>query len=119
MPNLLQEFEQKQLSNLMAEKKFPSFQVGDTVSVHLKISEGSTERIQVYEGLCIAMSRTGLSENFTVRKISYNEGIERTFQLCSPKIADIKVVRRNKVRRAKLYYMRELRGKAARLKARP
>jgi len=94
----------------------PDFRPGDTVRVHVKVVEGTRERIQIYEGVVIKRRGGGISETFTVRKISYGVGVERTFPLHTPKIAKLEVVRRGKVRRAKLYYLRELRGKAARIK---
>ncbi len=94
----------------------PAFRPGDTVRVHVKVVEGSRERIQVFEGVVIKRRGGGISETFTVRKISYGVGVERTFPVHSPKIAKLEVVRRGKVRRAKLYYLRNLRGKAARIK---
>jgi large subunit ribosomal protein L19 len=114
--NLAQEFEQDQITKLSEGKKFPKFIAGDTVKVHVKIIEGTTERVQVYEGLCIGRKNRGLGSSFTVRKISHGEGVERIFPLYSPKIANIELVKRGVVRRAKLYYMRELRGKSARIK---
>jgi len=115
MVNLVEEFEKKQIVKISEIRKLPNFRVGDTVKVNVKIIEGLTKRIQGYEGLCIAKSNKGLGSNFTVRKISYGEGVERTFPLYSSRVASLDIVRRGKVRRAKLYYMRELRGKAARL----
>ena len=116
MVNLIKEFEASQLSTLKEGRNFPAFRVGDTVKVYVKISdESESERTQAYEGLCIAKSKGGLNANFTVRKISYGEGVERTFQLYSPRLVSIEVIKKGKVRRAKLYYMRGLRGKAARL----
>ncbi len=97
-------------------KDIPDFRPGDTVRVHVKVVEGQRERIQVFEGVVLARRGTGISETFTVRKVSYNVGVERIFPLHSPRIAKIEVVRRGKVRRAKLYYLRKLRGKAARIK---
>lgn len=94
----------------------PSFRPGDTVRVHVKVTEGNRERIQLFEGVVIKRRGGGISETFTVRKISYGVGVERTFPVHSPKIAKLEVVRRGKVRRAKLYYLRNLRGKAARIK---
>ncbi len=114
--NLAQKFEQDQITKLSEGKKFPKFIAGDTVKVHVKIIEGTTERVQVYEGLCIGRKNRGLGSSFTVRKISHGEGVERIFPLYSPKIANIELVKRGVVRRAKLYYMRELRGKSARIK---
>src|SRR6185295_3958143 len=113
--NLIQQLEQEQVAKLTANKEIPDFQPGDTVLVNYKVVEGEKSRIQAYEGVCIGRSGSGLNENFTVRKISYGEGVERVFPLYSPMIDSIKVVRRGKVRRAKLYYLRDRRGKAARI----
>ena len=113
--NLLKEIENEQMAKLSAGKEIPDFQPGDTVIVNVKILEGERSRVQAYEGVCIGRSGGGLHENFTVRKISYGEGVERVFPLYSPMIDSIKVVRRGKVRRAKLYYLRGLRGKSARI----
>jgi len=109
--SLIQELTKDQL-----RKDVPSFRPGDTLRVHVKVVEGSRERIQVFEGVVIKRRGGGISETFTVRKISYGVGVERTFPLHSPRIEKIDVVRRGKVRRAKLYYLRNLRGKAARIK---
>jgi large subunit ribosomal protein L19 len=114
--NLVEEFEQNTIKALSENKEFPDFKAGDTVRVHVKIKEGSTERIQAYEGVCIARSNKSIGANFTVRKISHGTGVERQFSLYSPLIAKIDVVKRGIVRRAKLYYMRDLSGKAARIK---
>jgi len=113
--NLLKEIENEQMAKLSAGKEIPDFQPGDTVIVNVKIIEGEKSRVQAYEGVCIGRAGAGLNENFTVRKISYGEGVERVFPLYSPMIDSIKVVRRGKVRRAKLYYLRNLRGKSARI----
>jgi large subunit ribosomal protein L19 len=113
--NLIQQLEQEQVAKLTASKEIPDFQPGDTVLVNVKVVEGEKSRIQAYEGVCIGRAGSGLNENFTVRKISYGEGVERVFPLYSPMIDSIKIVRRGKVRRAKLYYLRGLRGKAARI----
>ena len=113
--NLLQQLEQEQVAKLSAGKDMPDFAPGDTVVVNVKVVEGERTRIQAYEGVCIARSGHGLNANFTVRKISYGEGVERVFPLYSPMIDSIKLVRRGKVRRAKLYYLRERRGKSARI----
>jgi large subunit ribosomal protein L19 len=113
--NLLQQLEREQVAKLSAGKDMPDFAPGDTVIVNVKVVEGERTRIQAYEGVCIARSGTGLNANFTVRKISYGEGVERVFPLYSPMIDSIKLVRRGKVRRAKLYYLRERRGKSARI----
>jgi large subunit ribosomal protein L19 len=113
--NLIQQLEKEQVEKLTAGKEIPDFQPGDTVLVNVKVVEGERTRIQAYEGVCIGRSGAGLQENFTVRKISYGEGVERVFPIYSPMIDSIKIVRRGKVRRAKLYYLRGLRGKAARI----
>jgi large subunit ribosomal protein L19 len=113
--NLLREIENEQMAKLSAGKEIPDFQPGDTVIVNVKIVEGERSRVQAYEGVCIGRAGAGLNENFTVRKISYGEGVERVFPLYSPMIDSIKVVRRGKVRRAKLYYLRGRRGKSARI----
>jgi large subunit ribosomal protein L19 len=113
--NLIAQLEKEQLDRLTAGKEIPDFQPGDTVTVNVKVKEGERTRIQAYEGVCIARSGGGLNQNFTVRKISYGEGVERVFPLYSPMLDSIKVVRRGKVRRAKLYYLRGRRGKAARI----
>ena len=111
--NLIKQLEQEQMTKLA--KTIPPFEPGDTVSVNVKVVEGERTRIQAYEGVCIGRSGSGINENFTVRKISYGEGVERVFPLYSPLVDSIKVVRRGKVRRAKLYYLRGLRGKSARI----
>ncbi len=109
--NLIEKVEKNQKRN-----DLPSFQIGDNVKVHVRIREGDKSRIQIFEGLVIAKKHSGIRETFTVRKISYGIGVERTFPIHNPNIASIEVIRRNKVRRAKLYYMRDLKGKSARLK---
>ena len=111
--NLIQQLEQEQIAKL--GKTIPVFQPGDTVIVNVKVKEGERTRVQAYEGVCIARSGGGLQESFTVRKISYGEGVERVFPVHSPNIDSIKVVRRGAVRRAKLYYLRDRRGKSARI----
>ena len=116
--NLLQKYEALQIEKLTENKKIPSFRAGDNLAVHVRIKEGANERIQVYEGVCIAKSDAGINSAFTVRKISNGEGVERIFPLYSPVVANIIVTRKGDVRRAKLYYMRELTGKAARIKER-
>src|SRR5438309_9265151 len=116
--NLIQELEKEQFEKLSAGKQIPEFAPGDTVIVNVKVVEGDRSRVQAYEGVCIGRSGQGLNENFTVRKISYGEGVERVFPLYSPMIDSIKVVRRGRVRRAKLYYLRGRRGKAARINER-
>ena len=113
--NLLKQLETEQVAKLTAGKDIPEFQPGDTVLVNVKIIEGERSRVQAYEGVCIGRAGAGLNENFTVRKISYGEGVERVFPLYSPMIDSIKVVRKGKVRRAKLYYLRGRRGKSARI----
>jgi large subunit ribosomal protein L19 len=113
--NLLKQIEKEQMAKLSAGKQIPDFQPGDTVIVNVKIVEGERARVQAYEGVCIGRAGSGLNENFTVRKISYGEGVERVFPLYSPMIDSIEVVRRGKVRRAKLYYLRGRRGKSARI----
>jgi large subunit ribosomal protein L19 len=113
--NLLKEIENEQMAKLSAGKEIPDFQPGDTLIVNVKIIEGEKSRVQAYEGVCIGRAGSGLNENFTVRKISYGEGVERVFPLYAPMIDSIKVVRRGKVRRAKLYYLRGRRGKSARI----
>ena len=113
--NLIQTLNKEQADKLSAGKTIPDFEPGDTVVVNVKVVEGDRTRIQAYEGVCIGRSGRGIQENFTVRKISYGEGVERVFPLLAPMIDSIKLVRRGKVRRAKLYYLRGLRGKAARI----
>ena len=113
--NIIETLEKEQMAQLETKRRVPTFQPGDTVRVSVKVVEGSRERVQAYEGVCIGRSGGGFNESFTVRKISYGEGVERVFPLYSPLIDSIVVVRRGKVRRAKLYYLRGLRGKAARI----
>jgi large subunit ribosomal protein L19 len=113
--NLIQTLEQEQVAKLSAGREIPDFEPGDTVLVNVKVVEGERTRVQAYEGVCIGRSGRGINANFTVRKISYGEGVERVFPLYSPMIDSIKIVRRGKVRRAKLYYLRERRGKKARI----
>ena len=113
--DLIRELEQEQVKKLSAGKDIPDFAPGDTIVVNVKVVEGERTRVQAYEGVCIGRAGAGLNENFTVRKISYGEGVERVFPLYSPMIDSIKVVRRGKVRRAKLYYLRDRRGKSARI----
>ncbi len=113
--NVVQKFEADQLAQLTAGKTIPEFGPGDTVKVNIRIVEGDRERIQAYEGVCIARGGNGINAKFTVRKISYGEGVERVFPLLSPRIDSIEVVRRGAVRRAKLYYLRGRRGKSARI----
>ena len=111
--NIIAQLEQEQIAKL--NKTIPEFRPGDTVTVNVKVKEGERTRVQAYEGVCIARSGSGLHESFTVRKISYGEGVERVFPLYSPMIDSIKVVRRGAVRRAKLFYLRDRRGKSARI----
>jgi large subunit ribosomal protein L19 len=113
--NIIAELEAAQASKLSAGRIIPAFQPGDTVVVNVKVTEGERTRVQAYEGVCIARTGGGINESFTVRKISYGEGVERVFPVLSPNIESIKVVRRGKVRRAKLYYLRDRRGKSARI----
>src|SRR5437899_10651463 len=113
--NLIHELEKEQIAKLSAGKEIPDFAPGDTVLVNVKVVEGDRARIQAYEGVCIGRAGAGLNENFTVRKISYGEGVDRVFPLYSPMIDSINVVRRRKGSRAKLYYLRGRRGKAARI----
>lgn len=113
--NLLQQFEAEQIARLTESRAVPDFAAGDTLRVMVRVVEGERSRVQAYEGVCIARSNRGINSNFTVRKISYGEGVERVFALYSPSIAEIVVVRRGDVRRAKLYYLRNRRGKSARI----
>ena len=113
--NVIDKIEKDQMEKISAERTLPEFGAGDTLKVDVKIVEGDKERVQAFEGLCIARSGGGLNENFTVRKISYGEGVERIFPIFSPKIAGITVLKRGKVRRAKLYYLRDRTGKSARI----
>ena len=113
--NILQQLEAEQVEKLTDGKKIPVFSPGDTLRVNVKVIEGTRERVQAYEGVCIARKNAGLNSSFTVRKISYGEGVERIFPLYSPRIGSIELLRRGDVRRAKLYYLRERRGKSARI----
>jgi large subunit ribosomal protein L19 len=113
--NVIAELEKQEIDRLLSGKKIPYFQAGDTLRVNVRIKEGERERVQAYEGVCIARSGGGLQENFTVRKISFGEGVERVFPVLSPMIESIEVKRRGAVRRAKLYYLRDRRGKSARI----
>lgn len=113
--NIIENFEKEQIEKLTEGKNVPSFKPGDTLKVHTKVKEGDRERIQVYEGVCIARKNDGLNSSFTVRKISFGEGVERVFPLYSPNVAKIEVSRIGKVRRAKLYFLRALRGRSARI----
>jgi large subunit ribosomal protein L19 len=113
--NLIKQLEAEQIIKLTEGKEIPDFAPGDTVIVNVKVVEGERARVQAYEGVCIARTGAGFNQSFTVRKISYGEGVERVFPLYSPMLESIKIVRRGKVRRAKLYYLRGLRGKSARI----
>jgi len=113
--NIIQQFEAEQIAKLTGERAVPEFGPGDTLRVSVKVIEGDRSRVQAFEGVCIARSNKGLNSNFTVRKISYGEGVERVFPLYAPTIAEIAVVRRGDVRRAKLYYLRGRSGKSARI----
>ncbi len=114
--NIVQEFDKETVNALSEGKNFPEFAPGDTVRVHVKIKEGNNERIQAYEGVCIARSQRSIGSSFTVRKISYGTGVERVFPLYSPLIDKVEVIKRGIVRQSKLYYMRQLSGKSARIK---
>ena len=113
--NIIEQLEKEQVAAVAAKRAVPEFGPGDTVIVNVRVKEGDRTRVQAYEGVVIGRSGGGLNENFTVRKISYGEGVERVFPVYSPLIDSIKVVRRGKVRRAKLYYLRDRRGKSARI----
>ena len=113
--NIIENIEKEQMEKLTSGKNIPNFKPGDTLKVHTKVKEGDRERIQVYEGVCIARKNDGLNSSFTVRKISFGEGVERVFPLYSPNVAKIEVSRIGKVRRAKLYFLRALRGRSARI----
>ena len=113
--DIIQELDRKQVAAIEGVRALPDFAPGDTLQVNVKVKEGERTRVQAYEGVCIARSGGGINQSFTVRKISYGEGVERVFPLLSPMIDSIKLVRRGKVRRAKLYYLRNLRGKSARI----
>ena len=115
MANVIEELEREEAQRLQAMRKTPDFGPGDTVRVNVRIKEGDRERVQAYEGVCIGRAGSGLQENFTVRKISFGEGVERIFPVMSPMIESIEVKRRGAVRRAKLYYLRDRRGKSARI----
>ena len=115
MANLIADLEREESQRLLAKRAIPDFQPGDTLRVNVRIKEGERERVQAYEGVCIARAGGGVHESFTVRKISFGEGVERIFPLLSPMIESIEVKRRGVVRRAKLYYLRDRRGKAARI----
>ncbi|WP_158046504.1 50S ribosomal protein L19 [Skermanella pratensis] len=116
--NIIQQIEAEQVQKLVDKRGVPEFSPGDTLRVNVKVVEGTRERVQAYEGVCIARKNAGLNSSFTVRKISYGEGVERVFPLYSPRIDSIELVRKGDVRRAKLYYLRELRGKRARISER-
>jgi|SRR4051812_44850347 len=116
--NIIQQIEAEQVEKLVSRRAVPEFSPGDTLRVNVKVVEGTRERVQAYEGVCIARKNAGVNSSFTVRKISYGEGVERVFPLYSPRIDSIELVRKGDVRRAKLYYLRDLRGKAARISER-
>ncbi|MCF6320425.1 MAG: 50S ribosomal protein L19 [Rhizobiaceae bacterium] len=113
--NIIEQLEAEQTAAIDAKRKLPNFEPGDTIRVMVRVTEGTRTRIQAYEGVCIARQGGGLNESFTVRKISYGEGVERIFPIYSPLVEDVEVVRRGRVRRAKLYYLRDRRGKSARI----
>ncbi|EUC00138.1 50S ribosomal protein L19 [Rhizobium sp. CF080] len=113
--NIIQELEAEQAAKIAAKRTLPEFSAGDTLRVNVKVTEGNRTRVQAYEGVCIGRSGGGINESFTVRKISYGEGVERVFPVYSPMVESVEVVRRGKVRRAKLYYLRDRRGKSARI----
>ena len=113
--NIIQQLEAEQAAKIEAKRQLPEFSPGDTVRVNVRVTEGTRTRVQAYEGVCIARSGGGINESFTVRKISYGEGVERVFPVYSPLVESVEVVRRGKVRRAKLYYLRDRRGKSARI----
>jgi len=113
--DIIRQLEAEQAAKIEEKRKLPEFQPGDTVRVQVRVTEGTRTRVQAYEGVCIARAGAGLHENFTVRKISYGEGVERVFPVYSPLVEGVEVVRRGKVRRAKLYYLRDRRGKSARI----
>ena len=113
--NIIDKKKKQQIEKVLAERSIPDFSAGDTLIVKVKVIEGTRERIQAFEGVCIARKNAGVRSAFTVRKISYGEGVERVFPLYSPRISEIEVVRRGKVRRAKLYYLRDRQGKSARI----
>ena len=113
--NIIEELEATEAARINAVRTIPEFSAGDTLRVNVKVTEGTRTRVQAYEGVCIARSGAGIQENFTVRKISYGEGVERVFPMYSPMLDSVEVVRRGKVRRAKLYYLRDRRGKSARI----
>ncbi len=113
--NIIQEIEQEHLAEIAGDKDIPDFSAGDTVRVNVRVVEGNRERVQAFEGVCIARRNAGLNSSFTVRKLSYGEGVERIFPLYSPRVESIEIIRRGKVRRAKLYYLRGRTGKRARI----
>ena len=113
--NIIQQLEAEQAAKIEAKRQLPEFSPGDTLRVNVRVTEGTRTRVQAYEGVCIARNGGGLNQSFTVRKISYGEGVERVFPLFSPNLDSIKVIRKGKVRRAKLYYLRDRRGKSARI----
>jgi large subunit ribosomal protein L19 len=116
--NIIDQIDQEEVARLSKDKEIPEFGPGDTVRVNVKVVEGDRSRVQAFEGVCIGRHGKGLNQSFTVRKISYGEGVERVFPIYSPAVDSVKLIRRGSVRRAKLYYLRELRGKAARISER-
>ena len=113
--NMIEQLEQEEAARVLGDKEIPDFSAGDTLRVHVRIKEGERERIQVFKGVCIARNGGGLNESYTVRKISFGEGVERVFPVYSPNVEKIEIKRKGKVRRAKLYYLRDRRGKSARI----
>jgi large subunit ribosomal protein L19 len=113
--NMIEQLENEEAARVLGDKEIPDFSAGDTLRVHVRIKEGERERIQVFEGVCIARNGGGLNESYTVRKISFGEGVERVFPVYSPNVEKIEIKRKGKVRRAKLYYLRDRRGKSARI----
>ena len=114
--SIISKIEKEQIEKIISERRIPEFSSGDTLRVDVKVFEGTRERIQAFEGVCIGRRNSGISSSFTVRKISYGEGVERVFQLYSPRISNIEVIRRGKVRRARIFYFRNLTGKKAKIK---
>ena len=113
--NIIEQLEAEETARIKEQRELPPFEAGDTVRVNVRVTEGTRTRVQAFEGVCIARSGGGIHENFTVRKISYGEGVERVFPVYSPQVEGVEVIRRGKVRRAKLYYLRDRRGKSARI----
>lgn len=115
MSAIIKNIEKQQISKVLQERDIPDFRPGDTLRVNVRVVEGTSERVQAFEGVCIARKRAGLHSSFTVRKLSYGEGVERVFPLYSPRLASIELIRQGRVRRSKLYYLRDRRGKSARI----